>query len=71
MTECLITGDTETDGTATPTDSKSGARPSTTTITRPARGTGGDPGTESSTMTGSTSTTAGNAGPGLVAVPPR
>lgn len=69
MTGCLITGDT--DGTATPTDLKTEARLLERTITRPARGTGGDPEAESSTVQRSISITAGNAGPGLVAVPPR
>lgn len=69
MTGCLITGDTG--GTATPTDLKTEARLLERTITRPARETGGDPEAESSTVQRSISITAGNAGPGLVAVPPR
>lgn len=69
MTGCLTTGGT--DGTATPTDSKTEAHLLERIITRPARETGGDPEAESSTVQRNTRTTAGNTGPGLVAVPPR
>lgn len=69
MTGCLITGGTG--GTAMPTGLKNEAHPLERIITRPARGTGGVPEAGSSTAPGSISTTAGSAGPGLVAVPPR
>lgn len=66
---CLTTADAG--GTAMPTGSRSAARPSGRNITRHARGTGGAPGAGSSTGPRDTSTTAGDAGAGLVAVPPR
>lgn len=71
-TEYPIRDDTETERTVRSTGLKSGARPSERTITLPVvHATAGDPATESVTGHGSVSTAAGNAGPGLVAVPPR
>ncbi|XP_066184801.1 dual specificity protein kinase CLK3 isoform X2 [Sylvia atricapilla] len=58
-------------GTAMPTGWRSAARPSGRNITRHGRATGGAPAAGSSTGPRDTSTTAGDAGAGLVAVPPR
>lgn len=72
MTACPTRGGTGSVGTATHTGVKSGARPSGRTATGlRVPTTGGGRGTGSHTGPASMPTTATNAAPGLVAVPPR
>lgn len=70
--ECPTRGGTETEQTVMPTDLKSEAHLLERTITLPVtHAIIGDHETEHVTGQGNTSIIAGNAGPGLVAVPPR